>query len=89
MMFEMTSLDAVGAALDRARAQGVEISADIGRHRNDRNVSFYMRGPSGFDVEIGWDGILVGDDWVENEFTGAGDLWGHAGLGVTTLTPDE
>jgi len=89
MMFEMTSLDAVGAALDRARAQGVEISADIGRHRNDRNVSFYMRGPSGFDVEIGWDGILVGDDWVENEFTGAGDRWGHAGLGVTTLTPDE
>ena len=89
MMFEMTSLDAVGSALDRARAEGVTISADVGRHRNDRNVSFYMNGPSGFDVEIGWDGILVGDDWVENEFTGGGDLWGHAGLGVSTLEPDD
>ena len=89
MMFEMASLDQVGCALDRARAQGVTVSTDLGRHRNDRMVSFYMQGPSGFDVEIGWGGIRVGDDWVENEFVGAGDLWGHAGLGAGSLLPSD
>jgi 2,3-dihydroxybiphenyl 1,2-dioxygenase len=82
LMFETRTLDDVGRSLDRARERGVQITSELGRHRNDENVSFYMEGPSGFQVEMGWDGMLVGDDWVENEFTGGGDLWGHAGLDV-------
>jgi hypothetical protein len=46
-----------------------------------------MQGPSGFDLEIGWDGVLVGDDWVENEFGGGGDEWGHHGLDAESLKP--
>jgi 2,3-dihydroxybiphenyl 1,2-dioxygenase len=86
LMFEATTLDGVGRALDRARAQKVPISADLGRHRNDGVVSFYMRGPSGFDLELGWDGVLVGDDWCEREFAG-GDDWGHHGLTADSLEP--
>lgn len=87
LMFEATTLDAVGKALDRALADKITISSSLGRHRNDKTVSFYMQGPSGFDVEIGWDGVLVGDDWVEHEFAGGGDEWGHHGLDAESLKP--
>ncbi len=89
LMFEATSLDGVGMAADRARAAGVPITSNLGRHRNDKTVSFYMKGPAGFDVEIGWDGLLVGDDWVEHEFAGGGDDWGHHGLDADSLQPDD
>ncbi|MGB0618459.1 MAG: VOC family protein [Myxococcota bacterium] len=89
VMFEATSLDGVGRAHDRALAAGVPISSNLGRHRNDKTVSFYMQGPSGFDVEIGWDGLLVGEDWVEHEFAGGGDDWGHHGLDAESLQPKD
>ena len=79
LMLETGSLDDVGRALDRAQAAKRVITSSLGRHRNDGVVSFYMEGPSGFDVEIGWDGRLVGEDWVEKELA-AGDVWGHHGL---------
>lgn len=86
LMFESTTLDGVGRALDRARAAEIPITSDLGRHRNDGIVSFYMQGPSGFDVELGWDGMLCGDDWSEREFAG-GDDWGHHGLVAAALQP--
>ena len=89
LMFEATTIDGVGLALDRAIAAGVPITSSLGRHRNDKTVSFYMRGPIGFDVEIGWDGLLVGDDWVEHEFAGGGDDWGHQGLDAESLKPRD
>ena len=79
LMVEVTSIDDVGRALDRAVERGVPITSSLGRHKNDGVYSFYMRGPSGFDLEIGWDGVRVGADWIENEFAD-GDLWGHHGL---------
>ncbi|HEB91135.1 MAG TPA: glyoxalase [Deltaproteobacteria bacterium] len=89
LMLEMRTLDQVGLALDRALAASIPIRSGLGRHRNDGTVSFYMQGPSGFDVEIGWDGRLVGDDWVDHEFTGEGDLWGHHGLTAESLESGE
>jgi 3,4-dihydroxy-9,10-secoandrosta-1,3,5(10)-triene-9,17-dione 4,5-dioxygenase len=89
LMFEATTLDAVGKALDRATARGVPITSGLGRHRNDKTVSFYMQGPSGFDIEMGWDGLIVGEDWVEHEFAGGGDEWGHHGLDADALKPRD
>ena len=78
--FEVGDIDQVGRALERATAAGVPITATLGRHKNDRMLSFYMRSPAGFEVEIGCDGRLVDDaTWVVNHFTG-GDEWGHHGL---------
>ncbi|HET6954559.1 MAG TPA: VOC family protein [Acidimicrobiales bacterium] len=77
LMFEVTSLDQVGAALDRAHAAGMEITRTLGRHLNDKTVSFYMRSPAGFEVEIGWDSVLVDDaTWCDREAAG-GEIWGH------------
>jgi len=87
LMLETAALDDVGRALDRALTANVSITSSLGRHRNDGTVSFYMQGPSGFDVEIGWDGRLVGEDWVEHEFSG-GDEWGHHGL-AGAIAPRE
>jgi len=90
LMIESISLDGVGKALDRALDRGVSISSGLGRHINDKTVSFYMKGPSGFDIEVGWDGLLVGEDWVENEFaSGTGDIWGHRGLDAAALAPED
>lgn len=80
LAFEVDDVDQVGLALERATRAGHPITATLGRHKNDRMLSFYMRSPAGFEVEIGCGGRLVDErTWVVNHFTG-GDDWGHHGL---------
>ncbi|KAA0933731.1 VOC family protein [Streptomyces apricus] len=74
--FEYDSLDDVGRAYDRAKANGAPVSISLGRHMNDKAISFYVRNPSGFHLEIGCGGIEVGEDWVPHDF-GVPDVWGH------------
>ncbi len=77
LMIEVATLDDVGKALDRCERRGAPVSATLGRHANDQMVSFYVRTPSGFDIEYGTDGMLVDDaTWVTRETT-AISLWGH------------
>lgn len=76
-MLEACTLDDVGYALDRHADHGVPISMTLGKHANDRMVSFYSRSPSGFDVEFGTGGLLVDDEtWSVAEIT-APSFWGH------------
>jgi extradiol dioxygenase len=74
--FEHGSIDDVGRAHDRAVANDVPISISLGRHMNDKAISFYVQNPSGFHLEIGCGGIEVDDDWVPHDF-GRSDEWGH------------
>ncbi|GHH30827.1 VOC family protein [Lentzea cavernae] len=74
--FEHASIDDVGRAHDRAQANDVPISISLGRHMNDKALSFYVKNPSGFHLEIGCGGIEVGDDWVPHDF-GRASVWGH------------
>ena len=77
LMTEVASLDDVGRAMDRCARRGAPPSATLGRHANDRMVSFYVRTPGGFDIEYGTDGMLVDEaTWVSRETT-AISLWGH------------
>lgn len=76
-MVEVTGMAEVGRAMDRMAAHDVTLSATLGQHTNDRMTSFYMRCPSGFDIEYGYGGAVV--DWghhVVHEFTRV-SLWGH------------
>lgn len=76
-MIEATSLDAVGEALDLYKQRGMAYG-DLGRHSNDRMLSFYGNTPAGFHVEYGFGGLLIEneDDWVVQTWNSP-DLWGH------------
>ena len=77
LMVEVGNSDDVGLCLDRALRRKVKMSATLGRHVNDKMLSFYMKTPGGFDVEFGCEGLEVDDtDWVAREST-AVSLWGH------------
>jgi extradiol dioxygenase len=73
---EHGSIADVGRSYDRARSAGVPISISLGQHMNDRAISFYVRNPSGFHLEIGCGGIEVGEDWTPHDF-GFPSVWGH------------
>jgi 3,4-dihydroxy-9,10-secoandrosta-1,3,5(10)-triene-9,17-dione 4,5-dioxygenase len=77
LMVEVENSDDVGLCLDRANRRKVKMSATLGRHTNDKMLSFYMKTPGGFDVEFGCEGLQVEDqDWIAREST-AVSLWGH------------
>ncbi|NTY59537.1 iron-dependent extradiol dioxygenase HsaC [Mycolicibacterium sphagni] len=77
LMVEVENSDDVGLCLDRANRRKVKMSATLGRHTNDKMLSFYMKTPGGFDVEFGCEGLEVEDDgWIAREST-AVSLWGH------------
>ena len=77
VMLEVGDSDDVGLCLDRALRRNVPMAATLGRHVNDKMLSFYMKSPSGFQVEFGCEGLEVDDDdWIAREST-AVSLWGH------------
>lgn len=59
LMLEMKSISDVGKCHDRMRSNGVPESATLGRHVNDQTFGFYMQTPSGFDLEIGADPLVI------------------------------
>jgi len=76
-MLQVSSLDAVGFALERAQAAKSPITMTLGRHTNDRMVSFYTRTPAGFEVEFGFDAIEVDDATWRVTRHDRGSSWGH------------
>jgi 2,3-dihydroxybiphenyl 1,2-dioxygenase len=77
LMLEVGSLEAVGLALDIATERGDEIQMTMGQHTNDRVTSFYVTTPSGFQIEYGWDGLLIDDaEWIVGHHV-APSTWGH------------
>lgn len=79
LMLEVASIDDVGSALDLVAARGdIPVTMGLGRHTNDRMTSFYLRTPSGFDVEYGTGGLLVPEDkpWTVGSYDSM-SIWGH------------
>jgi len=79
IMLEVGALEDVGRAYDRVLKSkgGIPLSATLGRHVNDKMTSFYMRSPSGFDIEYGWNGLVIDPDtWVPTTSLAVSD-WGH------------
>lgn len=77
VMVEVDSMTEVGRANDRREAHNVPLSATLGQHLNDRMISFYMKTPSGFDLEYGYGGLQL--DWSRHsvfEFDHV-SIWGH------------
>ena len=76
VMVEVDSLDAVGTTLDICLARGIRCSS-IGVHTNDRMTSFYLQTPSGFEVEYGWNGLVVHEATWEPGEIDQPSIWGH------------
>ncbi len=56
IMFQVDHMDDVLLAHGLVGKSQYPIVVPLGRHANDQTFSFYFRGPSGFQVEIGWGG---------------------------------
>jgi 3,4-dihydroxy-9,10-secoandrosta-1,3,5(10)-triene-9,17-dione 4,5-dioxygenase len=82
VMVEVDSLDAVGQALDRVIREGFAVSSTLGRHTNDKMVSFYVRAPGGWDIEFGTDGLRVDEKYYTAEEITADSYWGHDWAGA-------
>ena len=81
IMVEVDTLDAVGRALDRINAEGIQLSSTLGRHTNDKMVSFYVRTPGDWDIEFGTDGMRVDETYYTAEELTADSYWGHQWVG--------
>ncbi len=77
LMVEVDSLDSVGQALDRVNADGFQLSSTLGRHTNDKMVSFYVRAPGDWDIEFGTEGMRVDENYYTAEEITADSYWGH------------
>ncbi len=85
LMLEVNALDDVGHALDLINEREIPLMMTLGRHPNDRMLSFYVRTPSGFDLEYGYGGRLIDDrTWQLAEFDAISE-WGHKSPAVPLL----
>jgi len=86
-MLQVKSIDDVGATYYLAQDRGVNITGSLGRHTNDHMVSFYMKSPSGFEIEYGFGARTVDDATWKVQRHESGSMWGHRGLGATPPKP--
>ncbi|HBG29310.1 MAG TPA: biphenyl 2,3-dioxygenase [Gammaproteobacteria bacterium] len=77
LMLEVNTVDEVGECLDRVLAREIPITSTLGRHTNDRMLSFYMVTPASFSLEYGCDGLQMDWDNYTPTKTTLPSLWGH------------
>jgi extradiol dioxygenase len=77
IMLEVKDLNDLGTTYELCRKQGVQFSMDLGRHSNDRMLSFYVRTPGGFEIEYGWGGLLIDDSTWQVLRLPKPSYWGH------------
>lgn len=76
-MVEVETLDEVGGSLDRLMDAGVPLAYSLGRHTNDKMVSYYVHTPGGWDLEVGCEGMHVDENGYTAEEITADSYWGH------------
>ncbi len=85
IMLETMTIDDVGTAMDIAQKRG-EMTRTLGRHTNDKAVSFYIETPGEWEIEYGWSGQQVDDEvWIVRQLAGPTSLWGHELVGGREL----
>lgn len=76
-MLQTQSMNDVGATYDLVLDSEQPVTRGLGRHTNDHMTSFYMKTPSGFDVEYGWGARTVDDATWQVVRHEKGSIWGH------------
>lgn len=76
-LLEVRNIDDVGAMLDRVERARLQVVQGLGRHPNDRMLSFYAHTPSGFQFECGFGGREIElEDWEPTVYDHISE-WGH------------
>lgn len=77
---EVADLEDMLGAYQRVRDLGFRMAWSVGQHTNDRELSFYCVTPSGFELEVGWNPIVVTPEleeaWRAVTYQGI-SIWGH------------
>lgn len=82
---QVVELDDMASSFVRAKELGFEIALDIGQHTNDKELSYYVQTPSGFEWEVGWNPIVVDEStWKPTTHKGI-SVWGHQQVGQTII----
>jgi hypothetical protein len=81
---QVAELDDMVSAHERVTSEGFQMMWSIGQHPNDRALSFYCKTPSGFELELGWNPLVVTADleaaWEPTTYEGI-SVWGHTPVG--------
>lgn len=80
LMVQVEDLDQVGFALDRVEQTNTRLLQSLGRHSNDKMVSFYVATPSGFELEYGYDALEVDQATWSMARHDRISAWGHKRL---------
>lgn len=82
---QAASLDDVARSYQRVCELGFDMALSVGRHTNDKELSYYARTPSGFEWEVGWNPIVVDEStWQPTTHQGI-SVWGHTPVGQTII----
>jgi len=82
IMLEYTDLNDLGMAHDTIRKRNIPVALQLGKHSNDKALTFYSASPSGWLMELGWGASKAA---AQQEYHLL-DVFGHgpeaAGLGL-------
>lgn len=82
---QVGQLDDMVGSYQRVTELGFRMAWGIGQHTNDRELSYYCVTPSGFELEVGWNPIVVDEDtWTPTTHRGI-SIWGHTPVGETVI----
>lgn len=73
LMLEYTELDDLGNAHDIVRKREIDVALQLGKHSNDKALTFYHATPSGWLCELGWGAVQAP---AQHEYY-RGDIFGH------------
>jgi len=86
---EVARLDDLLASFQRVTDLGFAMSWSVGQHTNDRELSYYCVTPSGFELEVGWNPVVITPEleatWEPSHYEGI-SIWGHTAVGENVAT---
>ncbi|WP_211168079.1 VOC family protein [Brevibacterium sp. 'Marine'] len=89
MNIQVATLEDMIDSHARVRQLGFGMAWAVGQHTNDRELSYYCITPSGFELEVGWNPVLITPEleaiWEPNTYNGI-SIWGHTPEGETVVS---
>ncbi|MFA6300224.1 MAG: VOC family protein, partial [Nocardioides sp.] len=77
---QAATLEDMVGAYQRVRELGFKMAWSVGQHTNDKELSFYCVTPSGFELELGWNPMVITPEleaaWKVATHQGI-SIWGH------------